>query len=313
MKRAYAIRRSRAAGWAKLCGALAVPVLVLAAIGVRTGFIPESALVPSLALGFLLGLVALFVAIYALIDVWNSGAEGANTAVAGVIYALPALVLLGVIGGAVIIYPRLTDVTTSAVDPPEFTLGRAPQEPPATEAIVRQLAAYPDIATRLYPLPLGKVYPAVRAIVEDDGWSIVRDSKPAVMPESAPGPESEQVPVAEEIIRELALKSVVTQSRGEAGAVAADAAGSDLGDAAGQIATLEATAKTLVFGFRDDVVIRMRATPEGTEVDMRSASEVGQHDLGQNARRIRAFFKALDGALLPEPGAGGTGVASAGG
>ncbi len=62
-------------------------------------------------------------------------------------------------------------------------------------------------------------------------------------------------------------------------------------------AGIEASVKTLLFAFRDDVAIRLIATPDGTRVDMRSASRWGRHDLGQNGRRIRAFMGELDIAL----------------
>ncbi len=57
--------------------------------------------------------------------------------------------------------------------------------------------------------------------------------------------------------------------------------------------TLEATATTRWFGFRDDVVIRMTETEGGVRVDMRSASRVGKSDLGANAARIQAFLEDL--------------------
>ncbi len=56
---------------------------------------------------------------------------------------------------------------------------------------------------------------------------------------------------------------------------------------------LEATATTAMFGFKDDVVIRLSADNVGTKVDMRSASRVGISDLGANAARIEAYFDAL--------------------
>lgn len=56
---------------------------------------------------------------------------------------------------------------------------------------------------------------------------------------------------------------------------------------------IEATAESLFFGFRDDVVIRIEAAGEGSRVDMRSVSRVGKSDLGANARRIKAFLGAL--------------------
>lgn len=56
---------------------------------------------------------------------------------------------------------------------------------------------------------------------------------------------------------------------------------------------LEATATTQWFGFQDDVVIRVRATDEGSELDIRSKSRVGRSDVGKNAERIRAFRERL--------------------
>ena len=56
---------------------------------------------------------------------------------------------------------------------------------------------------------------------------------------------------------------------------------------------LEATDRTRWFGFRDDVVVRVRPEGTGSRVDVRSVSRVGRSDLGTNARRIRAFVDAL--------------------
>jgi uncharacterized protein (DUF1499 family) len=56
---------------------------------------------------------------------------------------------------------------------------------------------------------------------------------------------------------------------------------------------IEATATTLWFGFKDDVAIRVRADGNGSRVDVRSLSRVGQSDLGANARRIRAYLARL--------------------
>ena len=54
---------------------------------------------------------------------------------------------------------------------------------------------------------------------------------------------------------------------------------------------VEATAETFWFGFKDDMVVRLRAAAAGTIVDVRSVSRVGQSDLGANARRILEFLK----------------------
>ena len=61
--------------------------------------------------------------------------------------------------------------------------------------------------------------------------------------------------------------------------------------------TLEATATTRWFGFKDDVVIRLTDTSDGVRVDMRSASRLGKSDLGTNAQRIQDFLEDLQRAV----------------
>jgi uncharacterized protein (DUF1499 family) len=56
---------------------------------------------------------------------------------------------------------------------------------------------------------------------------------------------------------------------------------------------LEATATTTWFGFKDDVVVRVRPRDGGSRVDVRSLSRVGVSDLGVNAARVRAFLDRL--------------------
>jgi len=63
------------------------------------------------------------------------------------------------------------------------------------------------------------------------------------------------------------------------------------------IGRIEAVDTTLLFGFRQDIVIRILPDGEGALVDMRSAARNGAHDLGANAARIRTFFAALDASL----------------
>ncbi len=53
---------------------------------------------------------------------------------------------------------------------------------------------------------------------------------------------------------------------------------------------IEAVAQTLLMGFREDTVIRVRTIQNGVRVDMRSASRYGTHDFGSNARRIESLL-----------------------
>jgi hypothetical protein len=62
---------------------------------------------------------------------------------------------------------------------------------------------------------------------------------------------------------------------------------------------LEATETSTLFRFKDDVVLRVRPTEDGTGsiVDMRSISRVGQSDIGVNAKRVRSFLADLTGTV----------------
>ena len=58
---------------------------------------------------------------------------------------------------------------------------------------------------------------------------------------------------------------------------------------------IEATATTFWFGFKDDVVVRIRPADGGSLLDVRSVSRVGRGHVGANARRIRAYVQQLTG------------------
>lgn len=59
---------------------------------------------------------------------------------------------------------------------------------------------------------------------------------------------------------------------------------------------IQAEAQTAVLGFVDDITIRVNPLQDdsASEVVVRSRSRKGVGDLGENARRIRAYYQALD-------------------
>jgi hypothetical protein len=65
---------------------------------------------------------------------------------------------------------------------------------------------------------------------------------------------------------------------------------------------IEAEAETLLFGFKDYVVIRVTDEDRSSFVDMRSKSSIGNADLGANAARIAKFLDALDERAAKEVG-----------
>jgi uncharacterized protein (DUF1499 family) len=61
---------------------------------------------------------------------------------------------------------------------------------------------------------------------------------------------------------------------------------------------LEAIDRTFLLRLPDDVTVRIRPRADGTRIDIRSASRIGNHDLGANARRIRAFLDEASNLAL---------------
>ena len=63
--------------------------------------------------------------------------------------------------------------------------------------------------------------------------------------------------------------------------------------ASGKTGTIEATDRSAIFGFTDDVVIRVSGEAGGARVDVRSSARHGNHDLGRNAERVRTLFSEV--------------------
>ncbi|MDX2290155.1 MAG: DUF1499 domain-containing protein [Hyphomicrobiaceae bacterium] len=56
---------------------------------------------------------------------------------------------------------------------------------------------------------------------------------------------------------------------------------------------IEAYDRTLVWGFFDDVAVRVTGNGQTSQIDLRSASRYGRHDLGRNAERLRAILAEI--------------------
>jgi uncharacterized protein (DUF1499 family) len=61
---------------------------------------------------------------------------------------------------------------------------------------------------------------------------------------------------------------------------------------------LDAVARTSLLKLPDDITVRLRPRADGTRIDIRSASRIGTHDLGTNAKRIRAFLEEISNLAI---------------
>lgn len=60
---------------------------------------------------------------------------------------------------------------------------------------------------------------------------------------------------------------------------------------------IEATGRTMIMGFTDDMVIGVSGDDAHAQIDVRSVSRYGHHDFGENAERIRNFFAEVKTTL----------------
>jgi uncharacterized protein (DUF1499 family) len=89
------------------------------------------------------------------------------------------------------------------------------------------------------------------------------------------------------------ILSVPPDQAFEKGLAVARRLGWQIIDADKKAGRIEAVDTTFWFGFKDDIVIRLRRQNSGSRVDIRSESRVGVSDLGKNTERIRRFLRAM--------------------
>ncbi len=169
--------------------------------------------------------------------------------------ALPALLgLLVILAGLVLVAVPWMQLQQARSVPPIHDISTDLQDPPAFEALADAREAAPNAVA----------YPGEATARQQ------REAYPEIQPLVVDAPLAEIRAAVEAAVR----------------------------DAGWEIARMndtriEATATTTWFGFKDDVVIRLSETPDGTRIDMRSASRLGSSDIGTNAARIRTFLANL--------------------
>lgn len=160
------------------------------------------------------------------------------------------------IGGALALAILLnmgTQFSRAQSVPPIHDITTSPQDPPQFVAIAPLRADAPntlDYDAAVLAEPTARAYPFLKPLQSD----------------LAPAAAQAR---AEALVRDMGWELVASDP------------------AAGIV---EATDTTALYGFKDDVVIRIRPEGSGSVLDLRSVSRVGQSDLGANAARIKAFM-----------------------
>ena len=254
---------------------LLVPVwFIVAALGVKFGLWPWR-----LGLGVLIVqwgprvmIAAAVIAVVALIAVLiRRPRRGWQAALIALLIPIVGFAYMGWVRSQSVDIPPIHDIATDIVDPPVpsarlLALRTADEANPVVD-ITAPLTAHPAYQgprfARFGDQSLGQV--------GHDAYPAVRTLETAVPPAAA-------FVAAREALRSMGWTVI---SEDEASGV------------------IEATAETFWFGFKDDVIIRVSATADGTgsRIDVRSISRVGLSDLGANAKRIEAWLARVSDEL----------------
>jgi Protein of unknown function (DUF1499) len=243
--------------WSSRFGLFAAALLTLTLVLHRFA-VMTTPVASTLAVGALmLAALAILIGLIAALSIWIRGRDGAARTAVGMIAG--GLLWLWPLAfvQSFLSLPRINDITTDMADPPRFGI----------LAKVRGDAAnstnYPG---ERFSREQAVAYPDLRTFVVDRPVDQVFDL--AVL--AARGRKG------------LGWKVLVEEPPSLRPAKAG---------------LIEATERTLILGFVDDIVIRISGSDTEARVDIRSASRFGRHDLGANAARIRRFMRELQTRL----------------
>lgn len=275
---------SGSAIWARRTAPLAFATVVLGALLHRFGVIPVDEMLAVLGAGAFLAFLALGMCLNSFMEIWQLGVRGFMQSATALCISLVTLAPFFVVVAALLYLPKVNGVSTSVEDPPltlaDIALGRAD-----TQSLEAQHAAYPGIQTQEFPLSVSVVYDLAVGAASRQSLKITFELPPIVVevePEveeiiitETPKPPEKPIVLDDGSVMRRTVAEFVTKASDEG--------------------VFEASAKTPILGFTDDFVVRVRATGEGSSVvDVRSASRIGNHDLGTNSRRVTAFLRELD-------------------
>ena len=267
---------SRLAVWSLRLALFALAATFIAIIIVRSGALDIVPALSTLAGALVLAVVAILMALGAGIVIWFQGCGGVRQALFAILIGCALIAYPAYLGVKAYKLPSIYDITTDPIDPPQFdAIARLrPRDANSVTyqglyAAELQHTAYSDIEPEETSATPQEAYDAAMKVITRRRWRIV-DSRPP--PPAAPPP-----------------------ARGSNPRQAREEPASD--------AVIEAVARSLILGFREDVVVRIRATSDGTRIDVRSASRYGRNDLGSNAARVRDLIGSIDDILsAPRPG-----------
>lgn len=292
---------SHAAYLSRYLGLSALLLFAIAAPLHRFGPLTTPDFVALTLISAAIGAAALLLAVIGLQRLWSAGAKGG-------MWSLYALILsaipLGVVAYGAFLYlqkPQIYDVSTDVADVPNWlSIPTANQQwlprPTVVAKVERdlQLAAYPSLAGHRYEGAIDRVYTAARKVAKAQHIRILHtDGLIGALPDvqaGVPKQDVQQQEPAETLVEDLPAIVPVPLAR------PVDAPAPTFFNGSGTV-LLQGDMRTLIWGARFDVLIRLREDTETTLVDVRVASRFGPHDLGMGAEIAEGYLDALDAEM----------------
>lgn len=246
---------SRLAIWARRIASFALCVVLLSVVIARSGLLEIVPVLATFAASLMMAAIAILIALASLVGIWRHGSEGLGAALTAILIGLLLLAYPAYLGVRAVHLPEIADITTDPIDPPRYeTIGR-----------LRSRDTNPIAYAGLYAAQLQRAaYPDIGPL------------------------ETEATPQA---AYDAAMAAIAKRHWQ---VINARPPQSPQGRQPGRDGYIEAVARTLIMGFRDDVAVRIRTTRDGARVDVRSSSRYGRHDFGTNAARVRTLLADID-------------------
>lgn len=172
------IRTSKWALRAYRIGVFAVPILIIGVLGSRFDYFGELETFAVIGAGFFCAFVAVLCALAGISDFWRDDDRGLGRALAGLVLGFAGFAPALLMGAAVLIYPRITDVSSDIIEPPMITV----RDPGDEERIARG-ASGGLVVEDLFGLPLEEtiedVFGLAMPLIEARGWTVIRSQEPA--------------------------------------------------------------------------------------------------------------------------------------
>jgi hypothetical protein len=251
---------SRLAIWARRIAGFAFVATFLAIIVVRSGMLEIKPALATFGGAVAIAIVALLVALAAFGVIWMEGLAGMGAALSAIAISFLILAYPIYLGTKAHQLPWIYDITTDPIDPPRYeALARA-----------RPRDANPATYSGLYTAEQQRLaYPDIGPLGTNATPQAAYRAALTVMNKHK---DSFLAPYW----RVIEAREPIPGRRD---------------------GRIEAVAYSSVMGFRDDVVVRVRAEPDGARIDARSSSRYGSFDFGTNAERVRKLMNDIEEAL----------------